>query len=195
MAPRPAVFLDRDGTINEEVDFLADPDALRLIPGSAEALARLSGAGFALIVITNQSGIARGLLDEAQLARIHARLEAELADRGVRLDRIAYCPHHPTEGEPPLRRACDCRKPEPGLLRRAIAELDLDPSGSWVVGDSARDLEAGERLGLPGILVATGKGREELERLVAAGRAPQIAPDLAAAAERILAVRQSTQGR
>lgn len=187
-ALRPAVFVDRDGTINEDVDFLTDPGELQLFPGSAEALAALARAGFGLVVITNQSGVARGLLTEDTLAAVHAKLEAMLAEGGARVDRIAYCPHHPTEGAPPYRRACDCRKPAPGLLARAIADLALDPAASWVVGDSERDLEAGAALGIPGILVATGKGTAEHARLAAEGRAPErFVPDLAAAAELILA--------
>jgi len=179
---RPAVFLDRDGTINREVDFLARPRELELLPGSAEAIARLNERGFAVVVVTNQSGIARGLLDEARLADIHARLEAALAEHGARLDRILFCPHHPSAGRPPYRRRCDCRKPAPGLLRRAIAELRLDPRASWVVGDSARDVQAGAALGIRGILVESGK---EIGADVPPGTL--VAPDLARAVDRVLA--------
>ncbi len=172
-AGRPAVVLDRDGTINREVDYLADPQDFELIPGSAEAIAALSAAGFAIAVATNQSGIARGMLDEQRLDAIHARMRAELENYGARIDALAYCPHHPTEGAPPYRVECDCRKPASGMVERTLRELDADPSASWVIGDSGRDLVAGTALGLRGILVATGKGEREHARLVSEGNAPE----------------------
>lgn len=181
----PAVFLDRDGTLNREVDYLADPDALEILPGVHDALLRLRAAGFALVVVTNQSGIARGLLDRATLAEIHRRLEERL---DLKFDAIESCPHHPEFGPPELRRTCDCRKPAAGMLRDAAERLDLDLAGSWIVGDSERDLAAGARVGARGILVATGKGVGEEARMRAAGRPPEFfAPDLAAAADLILA--------
>jgi D-glycero-D-manno-heptose 1,7-bisphosphate phosphatase len=186
-ALRPAVFLDRDGTLVREVDYLRDPDDLELLPGAARASRLLAEHGFALVVLTNQSGIARGLLDEAILARVHARLREMLAAEGVSLARIDSCPHHPTEGEPPWRTDCDCRKPRPGMFLRAIAALGIDPGASWSVGDGARDLEAGARAGSRGILVATGKGEAEHARLLREGRAPaRYVPDLLHAAELIL---------
>lgn len=186
-ARRPAVFLDRDGTINEELDYLADPDRLALYPGAAEAIAALNAAGLPVVVITNQSGVARGRLDEETLARIHAALRERLAAAGARVDLILYCPHHPELGGERYRRDCACRKPRPGMLEEAARRLDLDLARSWVVGDSARDLEAGAAVGARGILVATGKGADEYERLSAAGRAPERAADLAAAVRSILA--------
>jgi D-glycero-D-manno-heptose 1,7-bisphosphate phosphatase len=137
--------------------------------------------------VTNQSGVARGLLDEAALSEIHATLARALAEFGVVLDHVGYCPHHPDFGQPPYRAHCDCRKPLPGLLRVAADELPIDLERSWVVGDSVRDLEAGAALGLPGILVATGKGRDQAGRLDAAGHPPKhYVPDLAAAVALIL---------
>lgn len=184
---RPAVFLDRDGTLNVEVDYLADPRALVLLPGVGQALSELQRAGHLLVVVTNQSGVARGLFDEATLGEIHAALARALAEFGVVLDHVGYCPHHPLIGTPPYRTVCDCRKPQPGLLRVAAEELPIDLDRSWVVGDSARDLEAGAALGIPGILVSSGKGRAEAQRLTAAGRPPEhCVPDLAAAAALIL---------
>lgn len=159
-ARRPAVFLDRDGTINVEVDYLRRVEDLVLIPGAGRAIARLNRAGYPVIAVTNQSGIARGLLDEPTLKRIHDRLEELLAADGAHLDAIYFCPHHPDHGDVPYRRNCDCRKPAPGLLLRAAEELGLELAGSWVVGDSLRDLEAGRAAGASGILVETGKGVE-----------------------------------
>lgn len=158
MNGRPAVFLDRDGTINREVDYLADPALFELLPGVPEGLARLSAAGFALVVVTNQSGIARGLLDEDVLARIHGRMDADLATHDVAVDLVLYCPHHPTEGTGYFRADCSCRKPEPGMMLEAAGRLGLDLRRSWCVGDSLRDLEAAAAVGSRGILVRTGKG-------------------------------------
>ena len=159
-ARRPAVFLDRDGTINVEVDYLRRIEDLVLIPGSARAIARLNRAGYPVVAVTNQSGIARGLLDEQTLSEIHERLAVLLAAESAHLDAVFVCPHHPEHGEAPHRRDCDCRKPAPGLLFRAAEELGLDLARSWMVGDSLRDLEAGAAAGVRGILVGTGKGVE-----------------------------------
>lgn len=183
---RPAVFLDRDGTINEEVDYLSDPADLVLLPGAAAAIRRWNGAGYLVVVVTNQSGIARGLLDEERLREIHDRLQRMLAREGAAIDAFYHCPHHPDFGEPPLRERCGCRKPAPGMLLRAAEELHLDLERSWIVGDSLRDLEAGAAVGVRGILVETGKterivggregwwtarGLEEAARIVLAGGA------------------------
>jgi len=157
---RPAVFLDRDGTIVREADYMRSVSQLRLLPGAAEAIRRLNEAGFAIVVTTNQSGIARGLLTEADLAEIHAALTNRLARRGARLDGIYYCPHHPQAALPAYRKRCRCRKPAPGLLLRAARELGLDLSRSFAVGDSRRDVEAGKRAGCSTILVRTGYGAE-----------------------------------
>jgi len=185
-APPRAVFLDRDGTLNVEVDYLSDPDDLRLLPGVPAALRRLAEAGFLLCVVTNQSGVARGLFDEETLFRIHERLVAELAAEGARVDSIGYCPHHPGEGELPYRRECRCRKPGPGLLEDAALRFGVDLARSFTVGDSLRDLEAGAALGVRGVLVRTGKGAEEERKARASGRAVTVVADLAAAAEWIL---------
>lgn len=178
---RPAVFLDRDGTINVEVDYLRDPGDVQLLPGAAAAIARLGAAGFACVVVTNQSGIARGLLDEARLAEVHARLEELLADEGARLDATYHCPHHPNFGNAP---PCDCRKPLPGMLRRAAEELGLDLSRSYIIGDSPRDLEAGAALDVPGYLVESGKPVD-----LAARDRYSVVPDLSAAVDALLAAR------
>ena len=187
MSARPAVFLDRDGTLIREVDFLRRPEEVELIPGTAEALRQLELAGFARVIVTNQSGVARGYLTIETLAEIHARLFELLAAEGASIDLTLFCPHHPTEGAPPFRRQCNCRKPEPGMLLEATERLDLDPNRSWTVGDSGRDLSAGLAVGARAILVETGKGQQEHARLSERGELPaHYVPDMAAAAQLIL---------
>ncbi len=163
---RRAVFIDRDGTLNEEVGYVDAVDRFVLLPRSAEAIRRINGSALAAIVITNQSGVARGLFDEACVRSVNDAMERMLAVEGARIDGVYYCPHHPTEGAPPYRVRCDCRKPLAGLLQRAARELDLDLPASYVVGDSARDIEMASNGGATGILVLTGYGKEELERRI-----------------------------
>lgn len=179
------VFLDRDGTINEDVDFLRSPDQLRLIPGAAGAIAALNRAGLKVVVLTNQSGLARGLFTPEDLERVHARLREMLAAEGARLDGIYFCPHHPEGVRPEYSAECDCRKPAPGLFEKACLHLGLDPSRSFWVGDRRRDLEASLKFGGLSALVLTGYGLEEVKK---PGFDPTIvAPDLRRAAEWILA--------
>ncbi|NPB09156.1 MAG: D-glycero-beta-D-manno-heptose 1,7-bisphosphate 7-phosphatase [Thermodesulfobacteria bacterium] len=183
---KPVVFLDRDGTIIEEVGYLRRPEEVKLLPRVPEALRLLKEAGLALVVITNQSGIARGYFDEETLARIHERLKELLAEHGVELDGIYYCPHHPEEG-------CSCRKPKTGLAERAAKELGLDLKRAFVVGDRDVDVALGKNLGATSVLVLTGYGRRDLSRLLhREGKAlacvtPDIvAEDLWQAAQKIL---------
>ncbi len=196
---RPAVFLDRDGTLITELGYLADPDALELVPGAGEALALLGGAGFARVLVTNQSGIARGLIEPPALDAVHARLRESLARAGGALDLVLVCPHHPELGAAPWRRACTCRKPEPGLILEAARRLGLDLARSWVVGDDRRDLEAGRRAGVPGrVLVLTGKGVQTRAALSAEEEgAVLVAADVGEAARWIVAraARGGPQGR
>ncbi|MBK7643964.1 MAG: HAD family hydrolase [Planctomycetes bacterium] len=183
-----AVLLDRDGTLTVEGEWITRRQDLVLVPGAADALARLAAAGWKLVLVTNQSAIARGLITRADLAEIHAELQQQLGAHGARLDAIYYCPHHPTEGHGEFTRECECRKPKPGLVLQAARELGLDLGACWMVGDAARDLEAGWAAGVPGILVATGKGASEIGKLRASGRAPAaFVADLPAAADWILA--------
>lgn len=170
---RPAVFLDRDGTINEEVDFVRTADQLALIPGAGSAIRTLNRSGFLTVVISNQSGVARGFLTEEDLMVIHTRLTDELARQDAHLDRIYYCPHHPTEGIPPYRSVCECRKPAPGMLRAGELELGIDLSRSYVVGDRLGDVLVGQAVGATSILVLTGYGRTALDE---ASR-EQVTPD------------------
>jgi len=181
---RAAVFLDRDGTINEEVGYLDRVEKLRLIPGAAEAIRLLNEKGFKTVVVTNQSGVARGFFTEAFVETVHSRIQELLAAEGAVIDGFYYCPHHPTEGRGPYLQDCDCRKPAPGLLRCAAAEHGIDPSRSFVVGDTLKDIEAGGRVGIPGILVLTGYGREALAALEAQTDGPGTCPDASLATER-----------
>jgi D-glycero-D-manno-heptose 1,7-bisphosphate phosphatase len=183
---RPAVFLDRDGTIVREADYLRSPERLRLLPRAAEAIRRLNDSGFAVVVATNQSGIARGLLTEDDLAQVHKVLAERLAKRGARLDAIYFCPHHPTAGAGRYRRECSCRKPAPGMLLRAAQELDLDLSRCIAVGDSQRDLIAGREVGCRTVLVRTGYGRDAEAEASAPLPCDHVADDLAAAVQWIL---------
>jgi len=160
---RPAVFIDRDGTISEEVGYVNHLSRYRVFPFAAEAVRLLNEAGWLAVLITNQAGVARGYFKEELIGEVHAFLAAELGRGGARLDAVYYCPHHPTAGEPPYRLDCDCRKPRPGLIRRAAAELNLDLEGSWMVGDRYGDVELAHNAGLRSALVLTGYGRGELE--------------------------------
>jgi histidinol-phosphate phosphatase family protein len=155
----PAVFLDRDGTIIHDAHYLADPAGVRLLPGAAEAVARLNAAGIPVIVVTNQSGIGRGYFSEADFRAVQARVEELLGAEGAKIDAVYHCPHSP-DAEPP----CDCRKPGVGLFLRAAEEHGLDPARSWYVGDRLRDLAPVERLGGRGILVRPGAEHGEAER-------------------------------
>jgi D-glycero-D-manno-heptose 1,7-bisphosphate phosphatase len=160
---RPAVFIDRDGTLTEEVGYVNHPKRLRLLPRSAEAIRRLNAAGVPAVVVTNQAGIARGYFSEGVLHAVTDELRAQLAQAGARLDGVYVCTHHPREGEPPYRAACECRKPKPGLLLQAAEELKLDLGRSVMVGDKASDLEVAPRVGARSVLVLTGYGLGEWE--------------------------------
>lgn len=160
--PRPwAVFLDRDGTLLRLVPYLRDPERARLYRDTVAALRLLRAAGARLVVVTNQAGVARGLMTRADVARVNQRLMALLAVEGVWLDAIEVCPHHPDFTGP-----CRCRKPAPGLLTRAARRLGLDLARSWMVGDGPGDLEAGEAAGTRTALVRTGYGKDTARRPV-----------------------------
>ncbi len=160
---KPAVFLDRDGTVTEEVGYVNHESRLRLLPRSAEAIRLLNECGLLAVIVTNQSGVARGYFDEALVGRVHQRLISLLKEHGAVLDGIYYCPHHPSAGLPPYRQECKCRKPNVGLLERAAAEMTIDLVRSYVVGDRIKDIEFGQRLNLKSVFVLTGYGRGEYE--------------------------------
>jgi D-glycero-D-manno-heptose 1,7-bisphosphate phosphatase len=185
---RPAVFLDRDGTLIEDPGHLGDPGRVVVLPGAADGLRRLSEAGFALVVVSNQAGVARGLITEDDVRAVNDRVREVLAAAGVWIDGFYYCPHHPDFTGP-----CACRKPGTELFQRAAAELGLDVRSSWIVGDTAGDLGAARALGVPAVLVRTGHGRRTLSELMADGAVPTAA-DLSEAAQLILAASGGTGG-
>ncbi|HEX7118961.1 MAG TPA: HAD family hydrolase [Longimicrobiales bacterium] len=164
-AARPAAFLDRDGTLIVERGYLADPDGVELVPGAAAALRRLAAAGYRLVIVTNQSGIARGLYGTAEFHAVQRRVEERFAAEGVRFDGVYFCPHHPE-----VTGACACRKPAPGMYRRAGRELGLDLARSVYVGDKPSDVLPALELGGAGYLVRTGYG---------AGHAASVPPEVA----------------
>ena len=156
MEKRQALFLDRDGTLVHPGRYPSRPEDLHLYDGIGPELRVLQKAGFRLVIITNQAGIARGYFTEADLQRMHVHLTSELAFLGVHLDGIYYCPHHIDGVIPELAIHCDCRKPQPGMLLQAAADLDIDLQNSWFVGDILDDIEAGNRAGCRTILVDLG---------------------------------------
>jgi D-glycero-D-manno-heptose 1,7-bisphosphate phosphatase len=151
MPRRRFVLLDRDGTIIVDRHYLADPEGVALLEGAAEGLRRLTGLGLGMAVVTNQSAIGRGMLDELGLERVHLTMLRLLNEQGVGLDGVYWCPHIPEDG-------CKCRKPGTGMVERAAAELDFDPALAFVIGDKPSDVELGRRLGATTLLVRTGEG-------------------------------------
>ncbi len=153
-----AAFLDRDGVVIEEVNYLSEVGQVRLVPGAAEAIANLNLAGVPVVVVTNQAGVARGYFPEDRVGEVHEYLDELLAECGAWVDRYYYCPHHPNAEVAQYRSECDCRKPRPGMLRQAAAELSLDLTRSYLVGDKVSDLVAGGVVGCRTVLVRTGHG-------------------------------------
>lgn len=147
------VFLDRDGTICPDLPYLDEPDRLELFPGVAKAIRRLRGAGFKVVVVTNQSGVGRGYFTLDDLAAVHTKLRNLLKEAGADYDALYYCPHAPDDG-------CDCRKPSTGMIDRAVDDLSISLNGSYIVGDDSVDIELGRNAGLKSILVLTGHGRD-----------------------------------
>ncbi|MDR2726836.1 MAG: D-glycero-beta-D-manno-heptose 1,7-bisphosphate 7-phosphatase [Deltaproteobacteria bacterium] len=172
------VLLDRDGTIIEDRHYLADPDGVTLLPGAVAGLGRLAQAGYRLAIVTNQSGIGRGLFDLDAMHRVHERLAVLLARHDIHLDGIFFCPHAPEEG-------CDCRKPLPGLFGQAARSLGVRPERACIVGDKEADVDLGRNVGARTLLVRTGHGRDAEAR--AGNKADAVVDDLAAAADWILA--------
>ena len=163
MTKRAAVFLDRDGTINEQMGYINHISRFVLLPGAAQAIRTLNEQDIPVVVVTNQSGLARGYFPPSLLEEVHAKMEQELASEGAHIDGLYICPHHPEAKEEQFRKDCTCRKPKTGLLERAAAELGLDLQRSFMVGDRWSDLKCGARVGATSILVLTGYGRGDLE--------------------------------
>lgn len=158
-----AVFLDRDGTINEEVGYVNHIDRFKLLPRVSEAIRLLNQNGIKVIVITNQSGVARGYFPESLIHEVHKKMEELLREKGAYVDGIYYCPHHPREGVSPYRQVCNCRKPETGLINKAVERFDIDCRRSYMIGDRGVDIEFGHKIGAKSILVLTGYGKGEWE--------------------------------
>jgi D-glycero-D-manno-heptose 1,7-bisphosphate phosphatase len=187
-----AVFLDRDGTINEEVGYLRSLDMLKIIPGAGAAIRRLNAAGFKVVIITNQSGVARGYFPESLVREAHDLLTGMLRKDGASIDGIYYCPHHPTAGNSRHTVQCDCRKPATGLLDRAAKDLDIDLQRSFMVGDKWSDVELGRRAGARSILVRSGFSADDPgNKRPSHGADPDFtAHDLAEAADWIIAQKE-----
>jgi D-glycero-D-manno-heptose 1,7-bisphosphate phosphatase len=185
-ALRPAVFLDRDGTIIEDVQYLDAIDRIAWFPWSIDAIRALNAAGFVVVVTTNQSGVARKYFTEAFVQEVHRALDERLAAGRARIDAYYYCPHHPEGEAVEYRRQCDCRKPAGGLVERAARDLGLDPSRSFVVGDTWSDVALARTVGARGILVRTGVGAAQEARPKDGLAADAIVDNLAAAASWIL---------
>lgn len=177
-----AVFLDRDGTINEEVNYLCDTNNLKILPGVAEAIRMLNKNKYKVIIVTNQSAVARGLLTIEKLNKIHEKLLNLLSSKGAVIDAIYYCPHHPSEN-------CECRKPKIGLILRASREHNIDLDKSYMIGDKLADIEAGKKAGCVTILVKTGYGKEEINKINFEVQPDFIAEDLYEAVKIILGSR------
>ena len=157
------VFIDRDGTISEEVGYINHLSRFQVYPWSAEAIRNLNRGGLRAVVVTNQAGVARGYFEESLIHEVHQKLRDEIGQAGAYLDAIYYCPHHPSAGKPPYQRDCDCRKPKPGMLLRAAKELGIDLKHSFVVGDRYSDIELAHNAGTHSIFVLSGYGLGEYQ--------------------------------
>jgi D-glycero-D-manno-heptose 1,7-bisphosphate phosphatase len=158
-----AVFIDRDGTISEEVGYINHPARFRLFSYAAEAIKLLNESRWLAILTTNQAGVARGYFTEEMIGIVHQELQRDLNGAGARLDAIYYCAHHPSIGEPPYRQDCDCRKPKPGLIQRAVADFEIDQNQSWMIGDRYSDIELARNAGVKSAFLLSGYGRGEWE--------------------------------
>ncbi len=176
-----AIFLDRDGTINEEVGYMDSLDKFKIIPGAYDAIRLINKSGMKVVVISNQAGVARGLFTEDFVKITHEYLQNALRKRGAYIDNFYYCPHHPTEGIDPYRQVCNCRKPAPGMLLQAAQDLNIDLKRSYLVGDRFNDMEAGKKIGVRGILVKTGFGQGLLQDDGPDEATPENKPDFIAA--------------
>jgi len=189
---KPAVFLDRDGTLIEDVGYLDSLSRVAFYPWTVDAIRMLNRAGLPVVVVTNQSGVARGMFDVALVGETHRVIDARLAEGGARVDAYYYCPHHPDGTVAAYARSCDCRKPGRGMIDQAAADLGLDPAQSFVVGDKWSDVELGRVVGARTILVRTGTGAEQEQRPLEGLSAHAVVDNLAGAVSWILLNPQST---
>jgi D-glycero-D-manno-heptose 1,7-bisphosphate phosphatase len=172
-----AVFLDRDGTINEEVGYLDSIDKLKLFPNAAAAIRIINESGMKAVVMSNQSGIARGYFTEEFVGTVHTHIQKTLRERGAFIDAFYYCPHHPTDGLGAYLQSCSCRKPEAGMLIAASEDLDIDLAKSYTVGDMSKDIQVAGKVGAKGVLVKTGYGVNTIEKDFTPGSAEVVRPD------------------
>lgn len=163
MKKNTAVFLDRDGVINEEVGYVDSLEKLTIIPVAYQAIRLINESGMKAVVVSNQAGVAKGLFTEELVKKVNDCLKTTLSQQGAYIDSFYYCPHHPTEGAEPYRQICNCRKPAPGMLIQAAQDLNINLKKSYFVGDRFRDMEAAKRAGVKGILVRTGYGSKLLQ--------------------------------
>lgn len=166
------VFLDRDGTLNEEVNYLHRTEDLRILPGVAEAVCALRNAGFNIVVMTNQAGVGRGYYTEQDVEHLHAFMNEQLAAQGAQVDHFFYCPHHPVHGIGAYKQVCHCRKPETGMFEMAQKYYEIDKEHSWMIGDKLIDVQAGRNFGVHTALVGTGYGKKEREQAQETGAVP-----------------------
>jgi len=190
-----AIFLDRDGTLNKDVGYPSDFSQIHVYPFSIEAIRDIHRLGFLAVVVTNQSGIGRGLIPKEALDDIHERLSGTFKRRMAPLDKIYYCPHHVRAAVPKYRRDCSCRKPKPGMGRKAAAELGLDLRKSYMIGDKVEDVRFGQAIGATSILVLTGFGRRSLAELRKSTRPPAHVARNLQTAVRWIARREHRAGR
>ena len=160
---KPAVFLDRDGTINIEKNYLHKIEDWEWIPGAIDAIRMLNEMGFLVVVVTNQAGVARGYYSEHDIKKLHDFISEELKKNYALIDAYYYCPHHPDYTKDDV---CDCRKPKAGMLEKAIGDLDIDKNLSYIIGDKVTDIEAGNNIGIKAILVSTGYGKDECKNVM-----------------------------
>jgi D,D-heptose 1,7-bisphosphate phosphatase len=181
MKKNVAVFLDRDGTINEEVGYLDSIEKLKIFPNAYEAIRLINVSGMKTVVVSNQAGVARGFFTEEFVASVNELIQADLNKRGAIIDKFYYCPHHPTEGKGIYLQNCNCRKPAPGMLLNAAQELRIDLTASYLIGDRFLDMETAKKVGVKGILVKTGYGEDLLQDDGPAAATPGNKPNFIAA--------------